>query len=588
MVAKKYIWSFLLLGLAFFAQAQEVLFTAQADKYTVAVGETFRVTFTINASASDIGAPNFSGFRVVSGPMYSHSSSFINGVSTTEKAVSYDLIPLKTGTYTIEAASTKVGGKAYQTKPMEITVVEASQRKKGTLEEKAEELVSVEILTNKRKVYVGEPVSARYTLVLRANIGNYETLEQPDFQGFVKNDIELTRIQTQREKINGKTETTADIAKFVLIPQQTGTFSPGQLQLRIPTQVPTGRRDWFGQPEVRNVNQISSSKFPTIDILPLPVKGKPANFNGGVGKFKFNVDISRKEVKGNESITLTVEVSGNGNIQLIDVPEPQIPSSIESYDPKYKENFSVSTAGVKGFKRNEYLLIPRYKGIYKIPAMQFSYFDPDKETYEVIKSEPIEIEVTEGEEPTNAPSTSTPGNTDKNAVSAIGEDILFIHTQPTEFKKETESFFVSTLHKVLALCIVLLTFILFLYNRIKSTYKPNVEAKTRKRAGTVAKKQLKQANVKLQANDIKAFYGELSTALQHYFNDKAGLAQSDFNLENILSLINKKGGNDQLSKDVRHLLNQANMARFAPLTTTNMKDDYALALSTIERLEDLL
>lgn len=576
-----------LLLFGFGLQAQDVEFTAQASRYQVAQGETFRITFTLNTGSGNITPPDFGSFRVVSGPMHSQSSSFINGVSSVEKSVSFDLIPTKKGVYTVGAASAKVDGKIYKTKPLEITVVDASKRKKSTLEEKAAELAYVEILTNKRDVYVGEPIAARYTLVLRANVGNYESLQEPDFQGFVKNDIELKNIQTKRERINGKTETTADIAKFVLIPQRQGEFNPGKLQLRLPTQVPTGRRDFFG-PEIKNVNQISESTFPKILVKPLPKAGKPSGFNGGVGDFKFNVDLSRNEVKGNESVTLTVEVSGKGNIQFIDVPEPQIPPSIESYDPKYKEKFSVTTSGVKGYKRNEYLLIPRYKGLYKIPAMTFSYFDTDKEVYVVLESEPFEINVTEGEEPINTPTTTSNGTADKSTVSAIGEDILFIHTTPSAFKKPSSSFFTSTTHKALLIALAVLTVLMLLFNRMRARYKPDLEAKARKRAGSVAKKQLKKAHELMNQNDIQSFYGELSTALQHYFNDKANLAQSAFNAENVAVFIKSKGGDNELINDLKHLLGQANRARFAPLTAANMKSDYERALQSLEKLEDLL
>jgi len=178
-------------------------------------------------------------------------------------------------------------------------------------------------------------------------------------------------------------------------------------------------------------------------------------------------------------------------------------------------------------------------------------------------------------------------NTDKNAVSAIGEDILFIHTNPSDFEKSSSSFFKTTLHWVLLIGFLVATFLLFVWQRLRKNYHPDVAAQVRKKAGSAAKKQLKAAHQKLEANDVKGFYGELAAALQHYFQHKNNLAPADFTTENVANIILKKGGNDALAGDIKHLINQSNMARFAPLTIANMKSDYELALASLEKLEDL-
>ncbi len=584
---KKFAYILLLLACTtqLFAQVQ---FTAQANRYKVGVGEMFIVEFKINANSSDFKLPSFQDFKIVGGPSHGQSTSYINGVRSMEKSVRLDLMALKKGTYTIGAAKTEANGDSYTTKPITITVVDAGTNQPGSIEEKAAQLVYINILTNKNKVYLGEPISVRYTLILNANVGQFEYLETPEFLGFVKNDIEIKQIQTKQETINGNPTTTADLSKFLLIPQQVGEFDLGKLQMRLPTQIPTGRRDWFGNPETRTINQISTSKFPKITVLPLPNAGKPASFNGAVGNFELKTSLSRNEVKGGESVTLTVEVSGKGNIQLIELPEPQVPNSIESYDPKYKESINVLPTGVKGYKRNEYLLIPQYKGVYKIPGLTFSFFNPYTEQYETQTTEELLIDVTEGEIAKTNPSQNKPINNDKNEVTALGEDIGFIQLTPSEFELKGPSFFVQPLHYILAIALFLATLGLFVYNRIRQKFKPDYAAKARKNAGSNAKKQLKLAHQKLQANQIKEFYGELLAALQKYFQFKANLAPADFNTERVAEIINQKQKDGELAQSLTYLINQANSARYAPLTQANMKQDYDLGLKSLEKLEDLL
>lgn len=566
--------------------AGQVLFTAEASRYKVAVGETFSVTFKINSNASNFDYPDFTGFKVVSGPMTGMSTSIINGKMSQERTATFDLIALQTGTFTIGPAKVKAEGKIFQTKPLSISVVKQSDKPANSLEAKAAELAKIKILTNKRNVYVGEPISARYTLILKTNVGQFDVLEEPDFQSFIKNDIELKAYDTQSEVIDGERVNTVDISKFVLVPQQAGELKPGAIRLRLPTNVPTGRTDWFGQREMRTVNQISTSNFPTIDVKPLPA-GKPNDFSGGVGKYKLYVNLSRNEVKANESVTLTVEVSGDGNLQLLELPKPILPNSIESYEPKYKENIRIKTSGISGYKRHEYLLLPRFKGIYKIPPLRFSFFDPGKEEYVTLTSEAFEINVTEGPEAQQTPGVQTPGNTDKNAVSAIGSDILFIHTTPSAFEKSSTSFFVSIWHGLLLGAFALAIILGYIFYRFRQRYKPDAIAQAKRKAANKALKRIKQAKTLISGNEVPVFYGELTGALQDYYSEKFNLAVADFNAEAAAHVIEKKGGDQALVKNVKHILKQADMARFAPLTKANMEQDYAEALEIINKLEQL-
>ncbi len=563
----------------------QVLLTAEASRYKVGVGETFTVTFKINGNAGDFDYPDFTGFKVVSGPMTSMSTTIVNGKMSQERSAAFDLIALKIGTFTIGAAKVKADGKIFQSKPLTITVVEKTDKPANSLEAKAAELASVKILTNKRSVYVGEPISTRYTLVLKTNVGNFDLLEEPDYQGFIKNDIDLKRYETKEEVLGGERVTTADIAKFVLVPQKPGKLNPGTLRLRLPTSVPTGRRDWFGQREMRTVNQITESAFPELEVKPLPAN-KPTGFSGGVGEFKLYVDLSRNEVNADESITLTIEVAGKGNLQLVELPKPQLPNSIESYEPKYKENISVKTSGISGYKRHEYLLVPRFRGTYKIPVLRFTFFDTEKEEYITLTSEPLEINVAEGPQATNQPGT-TPVNSDKTNVTAVGEDILFIHTTPSAFAKAHNSFFTNNWHLVFIGLLILILLGGYGYYHFRQSYTPDVVAQTKRKAARKAEKRINGAKPMIGANKVKEFYGELTAAIQDYFEEKFGLAIADFTADSVSEVVSKNGGEEQLASEVKHIINQADMARFAPLTQANMQRDFEKAQEVINKLEKL-
>ena len=71
--------------------------------------------------------------------------------------------------------------------------------------------------------------------------------------------------------------------------------------------------------------------------------------------------------------------SRDGAVQIKAI-KPNFPDDFEIYDPKITEK--VFEGGNKrSIKTFEYLLIPRNKGNYKIPKLDFSYFDIKQKKY---------------------------------------------------------------------------------------------------------------------------------------------------------------------------------------------------------------
>lgn len=564
----------------------QVLFTAEASRYKVAVGETFTVKFTVNEKTRNFEYPDFSGFKVISGPSIGENMLSINGRVSFEQSARFQLLATEVGTFNIGKATVTINGIAYQTKPLKIEVVAERPKEPNSLEAKAEQLVYVKVFTNKRSVYVGEPFSARYTVVLKANVDGYQAISTPDLTNdFSVSDLEKPNTYS-KEIIDGESVTVTDLGRFILRPNRSGTFSPGNLQMQFSTQVPTGRTDWFGRQEVRSVKYISSSAFPTITVKPLPSAGQPADYTGAVGDYKLYVNLSRNEVKADESITLTIELSGSGNIQYAQLPTPQIPNSIERYDPEYKERITEKLSGINGYKRHEYLLIPRYRGIYKIPPITFSYFDPEKEKYITLTSAPLEINVTEGPQATNN-DVQQPTVTDKSNVSALAEDILFIHTRPSAFTAPNAGFFTSTLHKAILVFIFIALLAMFAFARFRASYTPDAKKVAQRKAASKAEKAIKHATQHIKSGDVKLFYSEMSEALTQYFQHKFGVERASFSADVVAQTVRAKGGDEALIGMIQQLIKHADMARFAPLTQNNMESDYKNALSCISKLESL-
>ncbi len=123
---KRFFLTAMVLGLAFGALiAQEnARFTVEVSTDSILFGNFFKVTFTLeNAKGDRFEAPDFSEFRVVSGPSMSSSYSIINGEVTQSIAYSYYLEPIDLGNYYIQPASIQAGEQVLETMPLEVMVV---------------------------------------------------------------------------------------------------------------------------------------------------------------------------------------------------------------------------------------------------------------------------------------------------------------------------------------------------------------------------------------------------------------------------------------------------------------------------------
>ncbi len=113
---------FSLLGLSTIT-AQDAEFSVTVSADSILIGNYFQVTFSIeNGDAKNFEPPSFQGFAIVGGPNQSSSFSMMNGTTTQSLSYSYYLAPKEEGQFFIEPANVEIGGKIFETEPLEIKV----------------------------------------------------------------------------------------------------------------------------------------------------------------------------------------------------------------------------------------------------------------------------------------------------------------------------------------------------------------------------------------------------------------------------------------------------------------------------------
>ena len=120
------------------------------------------------------------------------------------------------------------------------------------------------------------------------------------------------------------------------------------LSLNLVLDVPTDKRDFFGNVIYDQTSQLISTGMRKINVKDLPENGKPDSFTGAVGQFEFDVILNKKSLRATESFQAELKVKGNGNLKLFDLPNMLVPNSMELFEPEREESINTNLSGMSG------------------------------------------------------------------------------------------------------------------------------------------------------------------------------------------------------------------------------------------------
>jgi len=576
--------------------AQSGTFTATVDNNRIAMGEQLEITFTLNGSGKNFQPPAFSDFVVPSGPNQSTSMQFINGAMSQSVSYSYVLQPRAEGKFTVGPATIESGGRKIQSNNITIEVTKGSPQQKqqprqqtgddANLNKQIGENLFIKASANKTSVYQGEQITATYKLYSRVTIVNSAIKKIPALTGFWNQEIEVPKNAQTTEVVNGIQYQVFPIKKIALFPQRSGTLELDPMEAEFAVQVQSRRRggDIFDQffGSVQNVNYPTKSSPVKITVRSLPSRNIPAGFSGAVGKFSMESWLDKTETEANEPVTLKVKISGRGNLKLIEAPKFAFPPDLESYEPKISDNITTGTDVISGSRTYEYLLIPRHIGEQKIPSFTFSYFDPEKQQYVTTNSPDFVVNILKGSEVLNSSTASL----SKEEVKLLGQDIRFIKSGTTSFRKKGESFF-GSIGFIILLFLPMLLFVGFIsYIRHYEKITGDIIILRSRRATKIAKKRLTKAKILLDQKKDEEFYTEISQVLWGYAGDRLGIPLSDLSQDSIRIALKSRNVNDDSASKFISTLERCEFTRFTPsggsVQMGKMYNDTIQLISAIE------
>ena len=443
--------------------------TAVLSNSEAVVGEMVQLQIKVSG-AGDVKPPEnilVDGLEI-HGTGTSRQFEMRNFTTTSSVTYNYTILPLKAGRFAIPPQTVRVGSQSLRTPELTLNVADspgrsfASRPGQNAQPNKPSKLVFAELIVPKKSAFVGEivPVQIRLGFDPRARP---RLIEGPEIggQGFTAQ--KLQQSGENLETIGGRTY---DVVTFktAIAAARAGEFEIGPLKAK--AQVLAPRRpssprsrspfdlfnlddpfsdpffsDPFGQLGERREVEINSEPV-AVEVKPLP-QNAPPSFSGAIGNFTMTTDAKPKSVQVGDPITVTTTISGRGNFDRVNAPVVEEEHGWHKYPPssKFKQDDEVGISGTKTF---ETVFSPNEKK-QTVPLMAFSYFDPVKEQYVTLRSDPIAIAVQGGAVASGSPTGIPAGSPPPAAPKAFGaatpvekpQDILY---QLTERPNAAQSF----------------------------------------------------------------------------------------------------------------------------------------------------
>lgn len=582
MKLKLYILTFLFTSLV----SAQVSFVAKASKTKLGINERIRIDFVMNKDGDNFNPPSFENFKIIGGPNQSISTSYVNGKRSFKKTYSYFLSPTKRGTFNIQQATIVIDGESYKSNPLRITVTAAVDRPKDPNDPDyvADQGVHLVAEISKTNPYLNEAVSVVYKLYLSPDISvdNWNEIDSPRYNDFWSQNIKIQKLSLENGTYKGENYRYIVLKKAVLYPQKTGKLIIEPLVLDVALRVPTNRQDIFGRPLLKSVSKTVSAGNRTINAKALPTKGKPLNFSGAVGNFKFNVKTSKDQLKATEAFQINLEVSGEGNLKLFKLPTLNLPSSLEVYEPEHTEKINTNLSGMRGEISDSYTVVPNYQGKYPIPSITFNYFDLKTQRYKTITSKEIVIDVTQGPINTQSASSTIKSSPKQNIITS-GNQFATFKTKTTFKPLGDNLFFRTKLFWILFFSPFLAIPAAIILKRKNDKLATDIEGNKIRQSKRLAKKYLSEA--KKAVHDKDKFYNALERALHNYLKSKIKIETSEFSKLKIKELLKDKSVETTAIDQFIDLLESCELARYTPFTNLEIQQDYNKASKVISVLD---
>lgn len=625
---KRYMRTGLILLLLLGARAvpgQEISVTAEVSRTRVTVDETLILTVTVSGSGvGDVPNPVLPDMQpfIVIGSTSSTSSSFnlVNGKLSSSRSVRfiYQLKPRRTGTFVIDAAEVTLDGATHETTPITIEVTPgapgssqpgasraapsggssstaASPSQDAAVTPDLEDTVYIRTTLDKKRAYQGEQVTVTYTLYTRLGLSNARYDVVPSYTGFWMEELfSAHHLDFMEEIIGGRRYAVAKLREIALFPTVTGELKLEPLSMICDVQAERSRRSLFDSflsdpfdtffSTTRQIRVVSGEQ--TVRVVPLPAAGRPDGFRNAVGDFSLKAMVDHATTEVNQPVTLTIELTGEGNLKTVEDPELPPLGDFKEYQSGNRAEYASGGLGISGTKTWDHVLIPTSAGDHTIASLSFPFFDPDTDAYRVATTDPLTISVL----PASGAQAAVVDMPRRSVVRQIREDIQYIKPETVFLGDQGEVLFRSTWYLLLHVLPVAAILATVLYRSHAHRLRRDTGFARRRRAKSTALNLLRRSREQLKQGALDQAFTGISNALYGYVADKCNLPTAGLTSPRVVELLRERGVDEEAAALVTDCLDACDLARFAPTahTAEHAGDLVDKARNGIESLESQL
>ncbi|WP_289757676.1 BatD family protein [uncultured Duncaniella sp.] len=560
-------------------------------------GQRFPVTFRLtNADGSDLKVSQINGCSLLYGPSVSQSQSYqvVNGKASSTSATEYTYYYKadKAGTFTIPAASIVADGKHLSTKAVTFTVHSIQDANTPALQRPVDvddvdtqaagrrvnsDDVFVRIILSKSSAYEQEAIGCTIKLYTKYSISSFLPTRQPAFDGFLIQEVDVQPSLNQMETYNGQNYMTAVLKKCIIFPQKSGklTINSGNYDISV-VQYDNVNMGMFQVRQPKEAKIKVNSNSASINIFPLP-QPQPNGFTGAVGTFNIDSRLIGNSFRTNDPATLIYTISGTGNIKYVKEPVIDFPTEFEQYTPKNDIDAEVQGNDVTGRMTVEYTFVPQSVGDFTIGSNKFVYFNPQTKQYVTLNTPSYLIKVAKG--------VSAPVTTDQKDVENKNSDIRHIYLGDKNPMKQHHLVVFESWYWILYIGLLIVAGAVLAINRRNARLNADVTGRRTAKASKVARRRLKAAEGFMKSGDSDKFYEEMLRAIWGYLSDKLSMPVSQLSRDNISATLASKGYSEENANAIVAVLDDCEMARYTPDSSSHMDSVYERGVNAINKLE---
>ena len=583
-----------LLLVTFSVFAEDITFSTSVSSAKVSLGSSLKLNldFTGVSNISDPKLPKIEGFnwRYI-GP--ATSVLFTNGRTSSSVTHAYQLLPLKEGTFTIPSFSVTYKGKAYSSKPIVIEVTKGAvlsgrnlAQDSTTLSEDLKDSIFLRLEAGKKIAYVNEiiPISVKlYMRELSVSDVGYPRLSQEEFLV-----TPFAQYKKYRETVDGLDYNVIEFSTtaFAL---GSGELVMGPVELQCSLLLRREARrspfnsffggfdDFFNRYERYPLNVVSDKLV--LVVKNLPVQDKPKGFNQSLGEYTFHLQAETKKVNVGDPITLRMIVSGKGNFKTVNAPAIDFSDDFKIYEPQVER--------IKDSKMFEQVIIPRSEDISQIPSISFSFFNPQKESYETITKPPIAIKVIKPDSNDRAMVEDYSSVLGPNEEEVLKRDIIFIKDKIGKLRKKDAFLCNNFIFIVLQIIPLVILGIIFTVTKKARRIKTDARYARRLFAPAKAKKGIRESFLLLESKETEKFFDSVHKTMSHYFSGKLHLPIGGVTIEAINKALSPRKISKNTLDKVKEVFTKCEMARYAPFEFTHkdMEAIFKNMQEVIDRVE---